>query len=330
MEEEKKQISKTEYLKIMAKEVHKPFRKTFPRRKLKFAEEPLVFAMDLVDCQRYKDENDGYKYILVAIEGRSRKAYLRPMKDKSGASTFEAFEKILSESKRLPKRLWVDEGKEFYNSKFAKWCKDNDAIMYSTFGDHKSVLAERFNKTFSTWIHYKFTERDTERWLDLLPEVLEWYNNRTHSTLKMSPNKAISAEKIPTQEPRKLKKDPRKPRFELGDSVRVSKVKGIFEKGYTKNWSQEVFTVAEIVRYADMDSPIVYVLKDFHDERIQGTFYEQELQLVDPRLKGVYLVEKVLKERVNKESGEPEVLVRWVGYSNKFDSWEPKAAIRSS
>ena len=68
-----------------------------------------------------------------------------------------------------------------------------------------------------------------------------------------------------------IKKDSR---FNVGDRVRISKFKNIFAKGYTPNWSREIFIVDTI----NDTVPYTYNLKDLNDEDIIGSFYDRELQ----------------------------------------------------
>ena len=100
----------------------------------------------------------------------------------------------------------------------------------------------------------------------------------------------------------------------IGDTVRISKYKHIFQKGYLRNWTEELFTVAE--RYPTY--PVTYGLKDLAGEDIKGKFYEQELQKVN-KIDDVYEVEKVIKTR--KQNGKIEYYVKWRGYPDKFNSW---------
>jgi len=97
--------------------------------------------------QEWKKQNNEYKYMLNVIDILSKFAWSIPMKNKTGLTTLEAFKQIAKESGRIPKHLWVDQGKEFYNKDVKHWLKENNIIMYSTYGEHKSAVVERFNKT---------------------------------------------------------------------------------------------------------------------------------------------------------------------------------------
>ena len=97
------------------------------------------------------------------------------------------------------------------------------------------------------------------------------------------------------------------PKFKAEDHVRISKYKNIFEKGYTPNWSQEVFVVNKIKSTV----PWRYVINDLNGEEIIGTFFEKELQKTNQK---EFRIEKVIKTKGDK------LYVKWEGYNNSFDS----------
>ena len=98
-------------------------------------------------------------------------------------------------------------------------------------------------------------------------------------------------------------------KFKLGDSVRVSKYKTIFEKGYTPNWSTEVFKIVKVRQ----TNPVTYLLEDWRGNPIEGGFYEYEL--LKAAVPGVYLVEKILRRKDDK------VFVKWLGFDKEHNSW---------
>jgi len=336
-EKTEKAPSKGEYMKQIADEIHKPVRKVKQRRTVRVSRPNEIWSMDLADMQEWKAENDGERYILTIVDVFTRYAWAVPMKSKTAIDTFAAFISVVDSSKRQPERIWVDQGAEFYNSVFKKWMKAQDppVTMYSTFGESKSVIVERFNRTLKTKMWYFFTKENTRRWIDELPALLMWYNKRVHSKLGMSPweaSKVKNREKVfAIQNPvsrlsnGEIDKSgvKRTPRYSLGDSVRVSRIKGTFEKGFTPNWSREVFTIVGIDIPFDVLEPITYELRDRAGETLKGSFYEGELNGV--KYPDVLLVESVLKEK--KIKGEKHLLVKWLGYSEKMNSWIPESQV---
>ena len=329
--------SREEYMKAIADEIHRPVRKVKSRRRVRVSEKDETWAMDLVDMSEWKKDNDGEKYLLTVIDVFSRFAWARPMLTKSANDTFAAFIDIVDSSGRRPRKIWADQGSEFYNSTFKKWMKVNGklvegktvpVVMYSTFGESKSVIIERFNKTLKTKMWYYFTEANTRRWVDELPRLISWYNKRVHSTLGMSPweaGKAKNKAKVykihnPAHSDSGIK---RKAHYSIGDVVRISRIKGIFEKGYLPNFSREVFTVVEVQVPFSPDEPITYKLRDRFGEVLQGSFYDAELGPV--KYPDVLLVEKVLKEK--KVGDEKQLLIKWLGYSSSMNTWIPESSV---
>ena len=101
------------------------------------------------------------------------------------------------------------------------------------------------------------------------------------------------------------------PKFKIGDNVRISKYKNIFAKGYTPNWSEEVFVIKKIKNTALW----TYLIIDLDGEEIVGTFYENELQNTNQEEFGI---EKVIKRKGDK------LYVKWKGHNNSFNSWIEK------
>ena len=101
------------------------------------------------------------------------------------------------------------------------------------------------------------------------------------------------------------------PKFKIGDNVRISKYKNIFAKGYTPNWSEEVFVIKKIKNTALW----TYLIIDLDGEEIVVTFYENELQNTNQEEFGI---EKVIKRKGDK------LYVKWKGHNNSFNSWIEK------
>ena len=142
--------------------------------------------------------------------------------------------------------------------------------MHSIHNEGKSVVAERFIRTLKTKIYKYMTSISKNVYIDKLDDIVNEYNNTYHRTIKMKPvdikdNTYINFEKEVNDKDRK---------FKVGDYVRISKYKNIFAKGYTPNWSEEVFVIKKVKNTV----PWTYVINDLNGEEIIGTFYEKELQ----------------------------------------------------
>ena len=144
----------------------------------------------------------------------------------------------------------------------------------------------------------------------MLDDIVDKYNNRVHRTIKMKTIDVTSDSYVEYNEDFN-KKDPK---FKVGVHVRISKYKNIFAKGYTPNWSEEVFVVSKIKN----TDPWTYVINDLNGEEIIGIFYEKELQKTNQ--------EKFRKEKVLKRKGD-KLYVKWKGYDSHFNSWINKKDI---
>ena len=301
--------------KILSEELHKPKRKNYTRRKIIVNHIDEIFAADLVEMQKFAKLNKGYRYLITCIDIFSKFAWVIPLKDKKGITIKNALEKIFKE--RKPKFLWTDKGKEFYNKQVQDLLNKNNIKLYSTNNSEiKSSVIERFNRTFKNMMYKKFTENNNTIFYNILDELVNNYNNKYHSTIKMSPiegSKKINENKIKNIYNFEKTKKPGK--FKIGDRVRISLEKNIFEKSYETNWTEEIFVIYDI-KYSNVP---YYYLKDLNGEKIQGTFYEQELQKT--KQDDLYTIEKILKTNKDK------IYVKWKGYSNDFNQWVNKSAI---
>ena len=175
-------------------------------------------------------------------------------------------------------------------------------------------MVEAFNKTLTHKIFKYFTYMNTRNWLDILPEFLTGYNHSVHSSIKMAPSDVNIENEFPLwykTETSNQYLDVVK--YNIGDHVRISRVKGTFEKGYLPRWSEEVFKIVRIIKGIKTQ----YKLSDYNDEEIDGSFYNEELQVVDKP--EVYRIEKVLESK--KVGRVKQYLVKWLGYPKQFNSW---------
>ena len=136
--------------------------------------------------------------------------------------------------------------------------------MYSTFNEGKSVVAQRFIRTIKNKIYKHMTSISRNMYIDKLDDVVNEYNNTKHRTTKMKPTDVKDNTYIDFGK----EINDNDPKFKVGDHVRISKYKNIFAKGYTRNWSEEVFIMKKIKNTV----PWTYLIDDLNGEEITGTF----------------------------------------------------------
>ena len=170
---------------------------------------------------------------------------------------------------------------------------------------------------------HRFTAENTRNWIDMLDDLVSKYNNSYHEAIRMRP---IDASKIENESEvwENLFRDDDQAKtsdkFKIGDTVRISRIKGIFEHGFLPNWTEQIYKIHKI----NKSKPVTYILKDLKDEIIEGGFYKEELQKTSQE---VFRIEKVLRKK--KINGIEHGLVKWIGYSDKFNEWLPVSKINS-
>lgn len=300
-------------------EIHKNVRINYPRRHVILKDIDDLWQADLIDMQAMSKVNCGFKYILAVIDCFSKYAWAIPLKKKSKELVSKAFETLLKNHK--PKNLQTDFGKEFYNNKFDKILKSNDINHYSTYSTKKASIVERFIRTLKNKLYKEFSLKGNYKWIDgTLDNKIYEYNHSFHRTIKQSPASINQTNKknvlqnyanISKTTNNLLKCN----RFQVGDFVRISKYKGCFEKGFTPNWSTEIFKISKV----QDTHPSTYLLEDVRKQPILGAFYAQELQKT--KHPEIYLIEKILKRKGNK------FYVKWLGLPTSENCWIDKQNI---
>ena len=298
----------------------------FKPTKRKFARLPIIvdniddqWQSDLLDISWFSRYNQGVKFLLVAIDCLSRYAWVRALKDKSAKSVKQAFSDIFSQG-RIPKKLQTDQGKEFVNSELKRYFNTIGVHHFTTTNDDiKCAMAERFNRTLRSRIYRYLFHNNTHKYIDVLQKIVDGYNNSFHRAIKMRPIDVTSENqlraRINVRKTYKISPHHKKP-IDEGKFVRIARKKGIFEKGATTNWTEEIFKINKRKK-----TPIKYIYKlvDQDGEPITSIFYPEEVNEV--KEKELYKIEKVLKTRKNPTTKKQEYFVKWVGYPSKFNSW---------
>ena len=299
--------------------LHRSVRLNFKTRRVVVYDIDEQWQMDLVDLPKISTQNDGHRYILVAIDVFSKYAWVESVKNKSGPVIKKAFQNILeSNGKRKPKFIQTDKGNEFFNQHMRGLLQKNNIKLFTTNSERKASIVERFNRTLKELMFKYFTKNNTRRYIDVLHQFVGKYNNSYHRSIKMKPREVTEENSsivwLNLYEKDWKIRNVKSKKFRVGNKVRISSEKTTFQKRYEEIWTEEIFTITHVIK----GNPIVYKVEDDSGESIKGTFYEKELQKVTPP--ETYRIEKVIRKKKNKD-GSVLCLVKWKGYPDKFNSY---------
>ena len=237
-------------IKIFINEIYsKPPKKNYVTNKTDVYHIDDIWSLDILDLKDCGPKNNrGYRYVLVVIDNFSKFGWTIPLKNKNAQTIKDSFESILTNSKRKPNLIETDRGKEFYNNIFQDFLNKNNIKLYSRNSSYGAVFAERFNRTIRDLLKKIVFERGDANWIDVLPTITEQYNNKIHSSTKLTPIQA-SLKKNEGYVYKNLldKRKKVKPKFQINDLVRTADLKRTFSKGDTTNWSYKLYKITEII-----------------------------------------------------------------------------------
>ena len=179
-----------------------------------------------------------------------------------------------------------------------------------------AAFVERFNRSLQLLTYKYMTQNETYRYIDVLPKLMETYNNRVHRMISLTPKEGEEEENHSiirhANEKKYAKVKRRKPKYSVGQTVRISIQKNKFTRGYNPQHQEEVFKIKSISTALPIP---LYQLENYDsNETIEGDFYEFE---ITPVKKDTFVIEKVIKKK--KQKGKTLLLVKWRGY--KEPSW---------
>ena len=200
-----------------------------------------LWQIDLVDFSKFSHWNRGYKYLLCAIDVYSRKSFVVPLKRKSDAHLGMGI--ILMKTK--PVLIQSDNGTEFISKEFQHVLDKHDVRHVTVIaGDHnRQSIVERFNRTLESMIARYQNSRNTNKYIDVLEDIVHNYNHTFHQSIQdiperkflMNPNSGVVLTnhfKFPND-------------IQVGDYVRILKEKKQFQKGYADNFSRQIYHVIQ-------------------------------------------------------------------------------------
>lgn len=196
---------------------------------------------------------------------------------------------------------------------FQAFLKKKHIHHFSTYGDTKSSVSERFNRTLKERMYRWFTASNQLCYTNVLQDLVKSCNNSKHRSIGMTPNQvtAKNEKRVWLNLYGKKLKQWKKPKLKVGDRVRLNKKHRPFKKSYLPGWTEEVFLISE----AKPGPVATYKVSEYDETPIEGTFYEQDVQKVTVPDKALFRIEKVLKRTKDK------VYVHWSGWSAKYRTW---------
>ena len=237
-------------IKIFINEIYsKPPKKNYITNKTNVYYIDDIWSLDILDLKDYGPKNNrGFRYVLVIIDNFSKYGWTIPLKNKNAQTIRDSFENILINSKRKPNLIESDRGKEFYNNIFQDFLNKNNIKLYSRNSSYGAVFAERFNRTIRDLLKKIVFENGYANWIDVLPTITKHYNNRIHSSTKLTPIQG-SLKKNESFVYKNLldKRKKIKPKYEIGDLVRTADLRKMFSKGDTTIWSYKLYKITEII-----------------------------------------------------------------------------------
>ena len=260
--------------------LHKQIRKKYIRRKIVsyYPYDVCMADVAFYNSRDYVKANNGYKYILVFIDVFTKMCYVEPLKNKTALTTLLALEKIIKRLPEIPHLFVTDDGTEFYNRPVRGLLEKYGIRHYSIRGEHKAAVAERMIRTMKGRLEKYMWHNKTKRYVDILGDIVNNYNRTPHRTIGMAPISVTLAnreEVFKKMYPKhNLQTDTR---LAVGDKVRITKLKTVFEKGYKRNWSIELYTIVSAKSSGGVD---YYKIQDEDGNILPRQRYYYELNLV--------------------------------------------------
>lgn len=301
--------------------LYKPRHKKFKRRKTIARSLHDNWQIDLADMTHVSRYNDNMNFILTCIDVLSRMAFAKPVRRKTGKDVAKALEDIFIENGVHPRIIQGDQGNEFFNRDVGEVLNKYKIKLYFVSSDVKASLIERWNRTLKMRMTKWFHKANTFRYIDKLDDLVDAYNSSRHSVTNMKPIDVTKDNENELRERLYFDQFPLKAKFKYdkGATVRITRVKGTFEKSTTSpNFTQEHFIIIE--RRAT--NPVTYRLKSENGEILVGNFYEQELQEIKPPSDDKEYQVDILATK--KRGKKTFYKVHYRGYPSSLDEWIEK------
>jgi hypothetical protein len=266
-----------------------------------------------MDLPRYVGDNQGYRYVLLGYDTFSKFLTGVPLKRRTAEALLVAMETIVASNPFTITSIYSDRETGLMGHQLQAWFRERRIKHYTTTSKVKAPGVERIIRTLRMGLEREFEGRESRRWLDLLPQLINKYNDRKHSSSGSRPWDVVADPTLLI--PHGHRPVGTKPSIPaVGSYVRVSRHRSPFEKEATGLWSREVF---KVIQHRTRQAIPMLTLQDMTGEEIQGAFYPQEVQQIT--WDGVKRVQSVFKTR--KRQGVIEYLVSFIGWPSNHREW---------
>ena len=240
----------------------KQARRNFTRLKVQSYRLNEIWSIDLADTQQLSEFNQGITFLFVAVDTLSRFVWVVPLKRKTAAACRQALIDVIDGNKRgppvlqsrfcggsrpvspNPEKIWVDKSREIARE-FANFCQQTGIHLYSTCSEIKSVFPERNIRSIKA-LNFKYLhENNAEVYHEKLQPFVDIINSKINRVTKLAPNQVKKSDEsflVSLQKSNAIKK----PKFKLGQHVRIRRKIVLFHRGYRIQFTEEVFQIAAV------------------------------------------------------------------------------------
>ena len=313
--------------------MHAPRKKKFLTSFYNIPEYYRLLDVDLADMKSITDHNRGVAYLLVAVEGASRRIFVETLQNKTAEEVIAAFKRLFKQLPHKIKVLRSDSGSEFTSKMVRNFTKKQKIVQKFASNQSKASLSERAIYKITKPIGRYLTFSNSSTYFPVLQKIVHNVNSLPHSTTGVAPldfepkrdlyrvwERAVLKNRPQFAKARKNQNF----KFSIGDKVRIAREHNPMAKGFLGHFSPEYFYVTA----RQLGPPKIYQIKDVTDSSIGGWFNEKELILSRDRPEQIYPIDKVIQEKRGREGRES--LVTFKGWPKKHLVWVPQSVIRDT
>ena len=285
----------------------------------------VQIGIDLVDMQNLAIR--GYQYILTGIDLFTKKGWGIPLKSKATTNVIAGMKKMIRQFDQNPSSIRSDNGSEFISKQFKALMKREGIKQVFSLPSkpQSNGEVERFNGTLKRMITMELAISNTADWVESLDILLDNYNSSFNSVIKRVPNKVKDEDFKEIKENITKAVVPKNKRIESNLKVNDRVRHRVFDKRNKSNWSKEIYRIDKVSKPRKAGAKKFYKLKN-----VKGKFFEENLQSIELVSNPLTFQRKLAVSKLVRPSfqeGEAGYIVRWKGFSSKYDTWEPRSVL---